>query len=105
VRGQLDEHATGDPAGTVHQDSLPGADPELIADRLVGGERRDRQHRGGIERHPRRQDGSMPGHGDILLGPGALIAQRNRMRGHPVTCLETADLVSDRSDDPGCLHA
>jgi len=32
----------------------------------------------------------MPGSGDVLLSPGPLLAQRHRMRGHPVARLTPA---------------
>src|SRR5271166_4527684 len=103
VRGQLDEHTSGHAASAMHQDGLPGTDLERVADRLVGGERRDRQRRGGIEWHCRGQDGNMTGGGDVLLGPGPLRAQRHRMRGHPVARLDSRYLVSDRGNEPGRL--
>jgi hypothetical protein len=83
VRGQLDEHAPGHAASAVHQHGLPGADLECVADHLVGGQRRDRQRRDGLERCARRQDGHILGGGDVLLGPGALLTQRSRVHSHP----------------------
>jgi hypothetical protein len=83
----------------------PAPDPERVADRLIGGECRDRQRRGGIERHRRGQDGHVAGGGDVLPGPGALPAQRSRVRGHPVARRYPGNPAADRGDVPGRLDA
>jgi hypothetical protein len=78
-RGQLGVQVragvTG-PQGPEYQDGLSGSDPERVADHLVGGQRRDRQRRRGVERHSRRHDRHVLRRRDVLLGPGALPAQR-----------------------------
>ena len=43
--------------------------------------------------------------GDVLLCPGALVAQRSRVHGHPVTCRDPRHLVADCGDEPGRLYA
>ena len=105
VRGQLNEHASGDAAGAVHQHRLPGPDLQRGADGLVGGERRDRQRGSDVERHVGRYGGDVLGGGDEPLGPGALLAQRNRMRGDPVPGPDPGDPVPDGGDEPGGLDA
>jgi hypothetical protein len=104
VGGQLDEHAPGDPAGAVHQDGLAGPDAERGADRLVGGERRDRQRRRGVERHSWRYRGHVLSGGDAALGPGALLAQRKRMRGHPVAQSDAVHPIPDANDQSGRFY-
>ena len=47
----------------------------------------------------------MPGGGDVLLGPGALPAQRNRVRSHPIARPDSRYPVADRGDVPGRLDA
>lgn len=90
----------------MHQHGLPGTNLERVADHLVGGQRRDRQRRGGLERYARRQDGHMLGGGDVLLGPGALLAQGSRVHGHPVACRDPRDLVAGGGGgESGRLHA
>jgi hypothetical protein len=100
-----DEQPPRHAASAVHQYGLPGTNLERVADHLVGGQRRDRQRRGGLERYARRQDGHMLDGGDVLLGPGALLAQRSRVHGHPVACRDPRHLVSDGGGEPGRLHA
>jgi len=43
MRGQLDEHASGDTAGAVNQDRVPGGRLQRVAHHLVRGQRRNRQ--------------------------------------------------------------
>ena len=88
----------------MHQDRLTGPDVQRIGEGLVGGERRDGPHRGGVNRHPRRDQGNVPSGGDELLRPAALLAQRQRMRGHHVADADPVDRVADRGDEPGRLH-
>ena len=105
VGGGLDEHPASDATRTVHQHGLPGPHLQGVGDRLVGGERRDRQRGGGGERYPRRYDGDVLGGSDEPPGPGALLAQRKGMHSYPVACLEPVGLVPGGSNEPGGLDA
>jgi ribonuclease BN (tRNA processing enzyme) len=71
VGRELDKHASGDAASAVHQDRLTGPEVDPIGEGLVGGERRDGECCGGVDRDPGWDYGNVSGGRDELLRPAA----------------------------------
>src|SRR5215472_9627534 len=67
--GEANQHAAGDPAGSVDQELLTGVDAERFAENLFGGERRYREGGRGLPAGGGRLGGEQPGRGRSAGAP------------------------------------
>jgi hypothetical protein len=104
-RGQGDEQSAGDPAGSVDEELLTGADVERVAENLLGGECGHREGGRGLPAGTLRFSGEQPGRGDQPGRPGPLVSQRHRMGHDRIAGRPVTDRPASRHHPAGCLHA
>jgi hypothetical protein len=102
---ELHNDSAGHAAGAMHENPLAGRGRRCLAERLIGGQRGNRQRGRRLPWNGGRLPGDQCGRSDEQLRPRALVPQRHRMTEDLVTRCEARHVVARCDDDSRRLDA